>query len=213
MPHMERNSALRASLLLISATLMVAAPTAFAEKADKEKPVNLEADRITVDDAQKVHVLEGNVQLVRGTLVIRTDKLVVTQDADGYQRGVAYGGAGGLAHFRQKREGKDEYVEGEAERLEHDAKTDVTQLFNRAYVKSGLDEVRGQYIQYNGDTENYVVTSGPNGTTAAAKGKPGRVHVIIQPKNGPAETTQPAPAARGTAPLKAAPEIAHPREE
>ncbi|MGE5468929.1 MAG: lipopolysaccharide transport periplasmic protein LptA [Ignavibacteria bacterium] len=202
--------ALRATLL----ALALAASAAHAEKADKDKPVNLEADRITVDDAQKVHILEGNVQLVRGTLVIRTDKLVVTQDADGYQKGVAYGGANGLAHFRQKREGKDEYVEGEAERLEHDAKTDITQLFTRAYVKSGLDEVRGQYIQYNGTTENYVVTSGPNGTVAAAKGKPGRVHVIIQPRNGP-ETPAPQGASGqpSGAPLKPAPEIAHPRRE
>ncbi|HEX8988726.1 MAG TPA: lipopolysaccharide transport periplasmic protein LptA [Rhodocyclaceae bacterium] len=209
---MERSSSLAIVVPLVVAFTM-AAGAAHAEKADKDKPVNLEADRITVDDAQKVHILEGNVQLQRGTLVIRTDKLVVTQDADGYQRGVAYGGAGGLAHFRQKREGKDEYVEGEAERLEHDAKTDVTQLFNRAYVQSGRDEVRGEYIKYNGDTENYIVTSGPNGTTAAAKGKPGRVHVVIQPRNGEAAANAPAAAPRGTAPLKSATEIAHPREE
>lgn len=210
---MERNSSMTALLRhLLVVVLAAAVPAAHAEKADKDKPVNLEADRITVDDAQQVHILEGNVQLVRGTLVIRTDKLVVTQDADGYQRGVAYGGAGGLAHFRQKREGKDEYVDGEAERLEHDAKTDITQLFTRAYVKSGQDEVRGQYIQYNGDTENYVVTSGPNGTVATAKGRPGRVHAIIQPKNGPKETPA-ASSAHGSKPLKAATEIAHPREE
>jgi lipopolysaccharide export system protein LptA len=207
---MERNSALPA-LVLVAA--LFSAPAALAEKADKDKPVNLEADRITVDDAQKVHILEGNVQLVRGTLVIRTDKLVVTQDADGYQRGVAYGGAGGLARFRQKREGKDEYVEGEAERLEHDAKTDVTELFIRAYVKSGQDEVRGQYIEYNGMTENYLVTSGPNGTIAANKGKPGRVHAIIQPKNG--EKDKPAAASSGPTgtPLKHSSELSRPREE
>ncbi|HEX8962119.1 MAG TPA: lipopolysaccharide transport periplasmic protein LptA [Rhodocyclaceae bacterium] len=211
---MGRTSPIRLALALLASASLIAVAPARAEKADKDKPVNLEADRITVDDAQKVHILEGNVQLVRGTLVIRTDKLVVTQDADGYQRGVAYGGAGGLAHFRQKREGKDEYVEGEAERLEHDAKTDITQLFNRAYVKSGQDEVRGQYIQYNGDTENYLVTSGPNGTVAAAKGGRGRVHAIIQPRGASDAPAAPAPAAgRSTAPLKAATEIAHPREE
>lgn len=213
---MERNSSLVALLRITPLVLAMAASAALAEKADKEKPVNLEADRITVDDAQKVHVLEGNVVLVRGTLVIRTDKMVVTQDADGYQRGVAYGGAGGLAHFRQKREGKDEYVEGEAERLEHDAKTDVTQLFDRAYVKSGRDEVRGQYIKYNGDTENYVVTSGPGGTIAAAKGKPGRVHVTIQPRNEPPANSpdaKPVSSGRAPTPLKSAPEIASPRQD
>lgn len=153
-----------------------------AEKADKDKPVNLEADRITVDDVKKLHLLEGNVQLARGTLVIRAAKLVVTQDADGFQKGVAQGGPDGLARFRQKREGRDEYVEGEAERIEHDGKREKTEFFGRGTVRSGLDEVRGQYIAYDGRSESYIVTSGTNGTSASTTGKQDRVRAVIQPK-------------------------------
>lgn len=166
---------------------LLVAPLAQAEKADMDKPVLLEADRIAVDDAKKLHILEGNVLLQRGTLTIRTTKLVVSQDAEGFQKGVAYGGANGLAHFRQKREGKDEYVEGEAERIEHDAKSEKTELFNRALVRSGLDEVSGQHILYDGRTENYVVT----GADGGAPGKPGRVRAVIQPKNADAKSTAP----------------------
>ena len=194
-------------LLLLSSLL--ALQPAYAEKADKDKPVNLEADRITVDDANKVQILEGNVQLIRGTLVIRSARIVVTQDADGFQKGVATGGPGGLARFRQKREGRDEYVDGEAERIEHDGKQDKTELYNRAYVKSGLDEVRGQYVSYDGNTENYLVTSGPNGTSAAASGRPDRVRAVIQPK----KEGKPVATAAGATPLKAAEEIANPRTE
>lgn len=157
-----------------------------------------------------MHILEGNVQLVRGTLVIRTDKLVVTQDADGFQKGIAYGGAGGLARFRQKREGKDEYIDGEAERIEHDGKIEKTDLYNRAYVKSGMDEVRGQFISYDGRTENYVVTSGPNGTSAAAAGRQERVRAVIQPRKDGKPLV---PAAANVAPLRPAEEIANPRQE
>lgn len=198
-------------LLFLLTSLLVLQP-AYAEKADKDKPVNLEADRITVDDAKKVHILEGNVQLVRGTLVIRTAKLVVTQDAEGFQKGVAYGGTDGLAHFRQKREGKDEYVDGEAERIDHDAKNEKTELFGRAHVKSGVDEVSGQYISYDGRSENYVVSSGPNGTSAAAAGKQNRVHAVIQPKNADARPAAP-PTTLRPPPLKATLEIAPPRQE
>jgi hypothetical protein len=70
-----------------------------------------------------VHIFDGNVTLTQGTLVIRGDKLVVKQDAEGFQNGVATANPGNLARFRVKRDGKDEYVEGEAERIEHDAKT------------------------------------------------------------------------------------------
>ena len=173
---------MKAPIVLIL-SLCVATPS-LAERADRDKPVNLEADRITVAEAKQVHVFEGRVQPIQGTLIIRTEKLVVTQDAEGFQRGVAYSGEGGLAHFRQKREGKDEYVEGEAERLEYDGKKEVAQFFTRAHVKSGLDEVRGQYISYDGKSENYVVTNGPGGTVVApVDGRDARVRAVIQPKN------------------------------
>jgi lipopolysaccharide export system protein LptA len=190
-------------LSCIVALACIARP-ASAERADYDKPVNLEADRITVDDAKRVHIFEGNVQLTQGTLVIRCDKLVVTQDADGFQKAVASGGPNGLAHFRQKREDKPEYVEGEAEVIVHNAKTQITELFRRARVKSGQDEVRGQYISYDGKTENYVVSSGPDGTIAPpVSGKDTRVRAIIQPKKS-ADKTSPTGATTGTSPPKSA---------
>jgi lipopolysaccharide export system protein LptA len=198
---------------------VVLAPTAaMAEKADRDKPVNLEADRVSVDDVKKVQIFEGNVQLVKGTLVIRAERIVVTQDDDGYQRGVATGTASVPPHFRQKREGQDEYIEGEGERIEHDAKAEKTEFFNRAWVKSGLDEVRGQFISYDAKTENYFVTSGPNGTRAQP-GSGERVRAVIQPKNKDAgsvahSTPVARPSAAMTTPsLKGAPAIANPRKE
>ena len=178
---------MKTTLFTLAALLLMTA--AHAEKADREKPVNLDADKITVDDARKTHIFEGNVQLTQGTLIIKADKIVVTQDANGYQVGVATGGPGGLARFRQKREGRDEYIDGEAERIVNDAKADKSELFERAKMRSGGDEVRGQYISYDGKTENYVVTNGPGGTVAPS-GKSERVHAVIQPKN---KDAKPAP--------------------
>jgi lipopolysaccharide export system protein LptA len=175
---MNSNSLLpRIGAFILVATALVA--PAMAERADRDKPVNLEADRITVDEAKKIQVFEGNVKLVQGTLIIRTAKLVVTQDAEGFQKGIAYGGAGGLARFRQKRENRDAYVDGEADRIEYDGRNDKAEFFNRAHVTSDNDEVRGQYISYDGKTENYLVTSAP-GTPA---GRAERVTAVIQPKN------------------------------
>jgi lipopolysaccharide export system protein LptA len=153
--------------------------SAFAERADREKPVHLEAAKVTVDDVKRVHVFEGNVILTQGTLVIRTAKLVVTQDAEGFQKGIATGGDKGLARFRQKREGRDEYVDGEAERIEYDSRAEKAEFFTRAYIKSGVDEVRGHYISYDGKTEQYLVTAAPGASPASEQG---RVTAIIQPK-------------------------------
>ena len=172
--------------LMIACSL--AALPAHAEKADREKPINLEADSISMDDINKVQVLEGNVILTQGTMQILTAKLVVTQDADGFQKGIASGGANGLARFKQKREGRDDYIEGEAERIVHDARSEKTEFFVRGWVKSGADEVKGHYISYDALTEQYLVTNA--GETKSATGAPqARVRAIIQPKgkNAPEE--------------------------
>ena len=176
--------------ILAASLLLALTLPAHAEKADREKPINLEADRISMDDASKVQIFEGNVVLTQGTLQIRSARLVVTQDPDGFQKGVATGGVNGLARFRQKREGVDEYIEGEAERIEHDARNENTRFFVRAWVKSGLDEVKGHYILYDALTEKYLVTNGSGEKKTATGTAQARVRAIIQPKGKNAGTTE-----------------------
>lgn len=168
--------------LLAASLLGILTCTASAEKADREKPINITADRASADEINKVQIFEGNVILTQGTIMLRTGKLVVTQDADGFQTGVATGGEKGLSYFRQKREGKDEYFEGQGERIVYHAREEKTELFSRAWVRSGADEVRGQYISYNALTEQYLATNGAGETRTAVGEKQARVRAIIQPK-------------------------------
>lgn len=165
------------------AALLVPA-AAHADKSDREKPVNIEADRMMVDDAKKESVFEGNVVLTQGTMQLRGDRVNVRQDADGFQFGVAYGKP---ATFRQKREGYDEYIDGFAERLEYDGRKDQLQMFNSARIIKGGDEVRGDYISYNAKTEFYQVLGGTKPTTpTTSRTADGRVRATIQPKARPA---------------------------
>lgn len=175
----------RARVAGFAAVVLLSLP-AHAERADRDKPINLEADRVSIDDAKKVSTFEGNVVLTQGTLVIRADRMVVREDAQGFNQGTAYGN---LANFRQKRDGVDEYVEGEAERIEYDGRAERLQLFNRARMKRGDDEVRGSYISYDQPTEFFRVTGASQSGDAS---KAGRVRAVIQPKNKDAKP-QPAP--------------------
>lgn len=173
---------LRAGLLLLG--LLMPVP-ALAEKADREKPINLESDRVTVDDARQIATFEGRVVLTQGTLVIRGDRMEVRQDNQGFQYGTTWGN---LAYFRQKREGYDEYIEGWAERIEYDGRADKVQMFNRASMKKGSDEVRGNYISYDANTEFFQVIGGG---TRAGDGGDGRVRAVLQPKPKAKPATQP----------------------
>ena len=80
---------------------LLATQNVLAEKADRDKPMQLEANRITIDDAKKIQILEGDVLVTKGTMSLKADRIVITEDQYGFQKGTAFGGKDGLARFRQ----------------------------------------------------------------------------------------------------------------
>jgi lipopolysaccharide export system protein LptA len=163
---------MRNKLLLLC--FMMYIPMAHAEKADRDKPINIDADKADVDEAKQVSTFTGNVVVTQGTMVIRGDKMVVTQDKEGFKHGTAYGHP---ASYRQKREGLDEYVEGYGERIETDTRANVVDFYVNARVKRGQDEVRGEHVTYNANTE--VFQADDKGSSGGA---PSRVHAVLYPK-------------------------------
>lgn len=172
----------------MAAMLMTMAINVHAEKADRDKPIDLEADSVTVNDAKQTSTYTGNVILTQGTLIIRGDKLVIREDSHGFQHSTSYGNP---TTFKQKLEGKSEYMEGSGQRIEYDGRMDKVQLYTKAWVKRGEDIVHGDYIMYDANAEYAEVIGG--GSQAATPATPtGRVRAVIQPKNKPA-TPPPAP--------------------
>jgi lipopolysaccharide export system protein LptA len=180
---------MRRSVAAVMLLLAVGA-VARAERTDRDKPVNIEADRMLADDQKQTAVFEGRVVLTQGTFVLRAEKLTVRQDTQGFQTGVAVGAP---ATFRQKRDGVDEWIDGEAVRIEYDGKTERVELFDKARVSRDKDEVRGNYISYDSRTEVFRVQ--PSKDAAGPPGREGRVRAVIQPKK------KDAPSARPAAPL------------
>jgi len=174
---------------------------AHAERADRDKPVNVESDRMNADDAKKVAVFEGRVVLTQGTLIIRGDKLTVRQDDKGFQYGIV---EGKLATFRQKREGYDEYIDGEAERIEYDGRDERVEFFNRARMRRDCgDDVIGNYITYNSTTEQFSVRAAKSETQPA--NPQSRVQAVIMPRNREATSPKTPCAPPNTKPVAAPP--------
>jgi lipopolysaccharide export system protein LptA len=150
------------------------ATSAHAEQADRSKPVNLEADSVTLDDIRKISVYQGNVILSQGTMMLRADRVNVTQNADGLDKVSA---TGRPVAFRQKVEGRDEFIEGFADRIEFDSVRGQLELIGQAQLRRGSDELRGAQISYNANTEFYKVVGQANAQTPS-----GRVRAVIRPK-------------------------------
>lgn len=170
---------------------------AFAERADKNKPMNLEADSVRYDDAKKIMVAEGAVLITKGTMVMRAARIDQREDKDGNQSLVATPKVGERVFFRQKREGFDEFMEGEAERIEYDGKADVLKLAGRAVMRrlrggAVADESTGNQIVFNNFTETLSLNGASAGATGANGGVPsGRVRMMLSPKVD--KTATPAP--------------------
>ena len=173
--------------LLSAVFMLLCIPPCFAERADRDKPIHLEADQLRIDDAQQISTFIGNVKLSQGTLLIRGDKIVVTQDQDGFKHGTAYGNT---ASFRQKREGLDEYVEGYGERIEYDTRAETVDFYVRARLKRDMDEVLGEHITYSAKTEIFQVNGGSASTESSP---PKRVHAVLQPNSKEEAAVPPAP--------------------
>jgi lipopolysaccharide export system protein LptA len=155
--------------------LLAYALLAAAEKADRDKPTQIEANRMSADDVRRMNIFEGNVVLTKGTLTVRAERIVVRQDAEGYQFSTA---TGSPVRFKQRQDPKagekeGRWMDGEALRIEIDDRSEKIELFDSARVNRGGDEVSGDYIFVDRRSDFFSVTSGKGG---------GRVRAVIQPK-------------------------------
>lgn len=178
-------------LLAGAALLLGCLGAVHAEKADRDKPMNIEADQLRHDDARQVSVFTGKVVLSKGTLLIRGARVEVRQDAQGYQQSTVTAEPGQRAFFRQKREGVDEYIEGESELIEYDGRTDRVRFVRSAELRrlrgtTLADQLTGSLIVYDGSTDAFSVDGAP------AQGGSGRVRAVLTPRAAPAAGSTPA---------------------
>lgn len=156
-----------------------------AERADRNKPTEIEADQMVADDVKQITIFTGNVIMTQGTRVAKAAKVVIVQDPEGYQYTTLYASKGGLASLREKRDGgPDLWTEGYGERIEYDNKTEIIKFFVRANLKrldgkTVTDDIKGEYISYDSKSEFYRVhnTSGGRSSPGA-----GRVKAVIEPR-------------------------------
>lgn len=160
---------------------LVLGPAAWAERADRDQPLRFTADSLRYDDARRVNVLTGRVEVTKGTLVLRADRVEVRQSPEGHHSATATGTAE-PASFRRKREGVDEHIEGRASRIDYDSRTDTLRLSGHAVIRrlrgpDVADEITGQTITYDNVAETFSVQGGAEG------GGDGRVRGVLTPSS------------------------------
>ncbi len=191
----RRSVALVCGCLGLCIALGLQSPVARAEKADRDKPMVLEADRSGSIDLQKqVFVYIGNAVITQGTMVMRADRIEARQTPDGYYVGHALGSAGKPATWRQRRDGVNETVEGSADRIEFDGRADTLRFLGNSAVRrlrSGVlaDEITGGTIVWDNLTEVFRVEGGAPSVVNPG----GRVRAVLAPRQEGAASAPPPP--------------------
>lgn len=163
-----------------------------AEKADRDKPMQIEADSMRHDEGKQLTQFNGKVVANKGTLVLRADRMQVQQDNQGKQVATLWAAPRERVFFRQKREGLDEYTEGEAETVIYDNLVDTVTLIQRAEVRllrgaQLADQIQGQTIVFNNTTEVLTV-DGKTQDPSASGLRDQRVRATLTPRQTPAAT-------------------------
>jgi lipopolysaccharide export system protein LptA len=183
---------------MVGLSLALVLPCAQAERADRFKSLEVESDQPgKMDLPKKLVVFNGNVSISKGTLLIRAGRIEV-QEIQGQHHAVAWGTGAGVATFRQKREGVDEFIEGQAQRLEYDAKLNTVRFVNQAQIRrmrgtQVVDQAHGALIVYDNAAEVFTVSGGAGAVTPA--NPKGRVKVVLSPASRESSPTSPPPPA------------------
>lgn len=141
---------------------------AHAEKADQDKPIILEAEKVSVNDVQQIYDLKGQILLIKGSIVVTGEDGHIQVDPEGYEFVDVKGSTDTTASFRQRREGPaDEYMQGRGTQVTYNAKTEVLTITGDASLRRSLnmqmlDQLQGWKIEYDDITERYRVTPPAN---------------------------------------------------
>ena len=136
---------------------------AHAEKADQDKPIILEAEKVFGNDTTQIYDLNGDILLVKGSIVVTGEDGQIRIDPEGYEFIDIKGTPEAVATFRQRREGlANEFMQGRGVHATYDAKTEILTLTGDASLKrllnmQMLDQLKGWKIEYDDIKQYYRV--------------------------------------------------------
>ncbi len=152
---------------------------ALAEKADRDKEINFSSDQPFEGNLlEKKRNVRGNVIITQGTISIHADRIDFKQNPDNSLFATAYGNP---VSFREKKDDSDEYYEGYSQRLVYDGSKNVVEMFDRALLKQGNNELRGNYVSTTTPPANTASKAGPT-SRAVTNGTGTRVRGVFQPR-------------------------------
>jgi len=166
------------TILLLACS--VCAASVQARESDLDQPIDIRADRSQFDERAGLQVLDGNVEISQGTMLIRADRVEV-QLEDG--RLARIEGTGSPLVFEQDNEA-GERMQGAAARIAYDAIEGRLVLEGGATLEQPRQALQSERIVFDARTQTVSAEGGPggrDGQAASGDRAPGRVTIRLEP--------------------------------
>lgn len=164
------NTRLITIILLLQASLPF---TAQALEGDVNKPIEVEADSVEIDEGSGKSIYKGNVILTQGSIRLAADKITVIQHENQSDKIIVIGSP---ALLTQKSENGKKPVKGRSTRMEYNVDSDILYLIGNATLTQDQDTFKSDRIAY--DRKKSLIKGG-----TSAEGKQ-RVRVTIKSNSG-----------------------------
>lgn len=174
---MKRHSSPLASTLLAVALSGLAWSTgpAMAQQNDADQPVEVEADRLDLDDQAGTAIYTGEVHIRQGSMQLTGDRVELQRNAAGeLSRATAYGER---AYIEQQPDPQEPVIRGWGRTIVYHVAERRVELIDRAELHQAGDTFDGGYLEYFLDRR--VVQA-----RAEAEGVEGRqrIRMTLQPE-------------------------------
>ena len=166
--------AIAVALLWISPAAAQSFGGAFEGMRDSNQPIQIEADRLEVEDKKGTALLSGNVNVVQGTTILKAGTMRIYYFSDGDNAG---GGPNG--NIKQiVATGNVAVRSGEqratADSMVYDTRSQVVEMTGSVAISQGNDVITGCTLRVNIETSAAKLEP-------CKSGKKGRVRVLLTP--------------------------------
>ncbi len=130
---------------------------------DRDKPIEIEAESVVVDESTGFNQFMGDAVVTQGSLVLSAE-LIEVQTSDGeVESMLAKGSQQKPAKYIQSQPNQARFIEATAVEITYDVDKGIVILIGDAHLIQGFDSFSGETLEYDVDNDKVLVKGSEDG--------------------------------------------------
>ena len=136
----------------------------FAMPGDRDKPIEIEAESVVVDESTGFNQFMGNAVVTQGSLVLSAELIEVQTSDEEVESMVAKGSQQKPAKYIQSQPNQARFIEATAIEITYDVEKGLVFLIGDANLVQGFDSFSGETLEYDINNDKVLVEGSEDGT-------------------------------------------------